>query len=403
MLVFSSGNTRSVNARRAVQEALELAASAGHGTPGLVLLHAGFGHDLLRLSQELQRECPGIRVLGTSCAGVVGRDGPGESMHDIALMGIHGEGYSISHVAGLVGSSCLAKGRELALGLQAAAPHPVRMVVLVACGCDLANDSLIAGIESVLGPDVVIVGATSSDPMRGSATFQVIDDRLVQQAAFAVGLWDPSLSVASHASHGFVAIEAPLLVTRARENRIEELDGQPAWPLYLEWLGLPSDASLADTLAIGALAAPLSTTQAAEYGNDHILRAVTDQSPEGGLTCTTTCREGERLWLTLRDEERIFRELDHLVERIAAAHAGCAPLAVFHADCLARGRRLFHRVMKEELVHRMQQPFCVDGAVPPWLGMYGAGEFARLGGRNRFHNYTTALAVVYRQAHSEAR
>jgi hypothetical protein len=54
--------------------------------------------------------------------------------------------------------------------------------------------------------------------------------------------------------------------------------------------------------------------------------------------------------------------------------------------------------MKEELVHRMQQPFATDGLVPPWFGMYGFGEYAHLGGRNTYHNYTTALAAIYRKA-----
>lgn len=44
----------------------------------------------------------------------------------------------------------------------------------------------------------------------------------------------------------------------------------------------------------------------------------------------------------------------------------------------------------------MQQPLATGGVVPPWLGMYGFGEYARLGGRNAYHNYTTALGAVYR-------
>jgi hypothetical protein len=76
---------------------------------------------------------------------------------------------------------------------------------------------------------------------------------------------------------------------------------------------------------------------------------------------------------------------------------GAKPVAVFHADCLARGRFLFNRVMKEELVSRMQFPLSTNGVTPPWLGMYGFGEFARLGGANVYHNYTTALYVLFRR------
>jgi small ligand-binding sensory domain FIST len=103
------------------------------------------------------------------------------------------------------------------------------------------------------------------------------------------------------------------------------------------------------------------------------------------------------LWLTVRDEERIFKDMDRLIGAMERQAQGRKPVAVFQADCLARGRRLFNRILKEELVQRMQHPFSTEGAPPPWLGMYGFGEYARLGGVNTYHNYTTALAAIYRK------
>jgi len=397
MLSFSSGNTRSVNAQRAVLEALELAGVSADQPPDLVLLNAAVGHDLARLSAVIQAECPGARVLGASCAGVVGRDGPGESMHDIALMAIRGDGCVVSHVDGLHGDTSFSKGVELATGLLGT-PEPVRMLYLLASGIDIANDRLLEGIESVLGPDVVIFGATSSDQMQGVATFQAIDGVLYKHAAFAVGFWDPGLEVDTQASHGFVAVGEPMRVTRVQDNRIVELDGRPAWSVFLERLGLPADAREADTIPIGALAEALPADLSAEYGNDHILRVVTHHSDQGELIYATACPQGRDLWLTVRDEERIFIDMDRMLQCMRARQPANAPVAVFHADCLARGRRLFTRVMKEELVHVMQEPFVCDGAVPPWLGMYGFGEYARLGGRNAYHNYTTALAALYRRS-----
>ncbi len=45
----------------------------------------------------------------------------------------------------------------------------------------------------------------------------------------------------------------------------------------------------------------------------------------------------------------------------------------------------------------MQFPLSTDGVVPPWLGMCGFGEFARLGGTNTYHNYTTTLYAICRK------
>jgi small ligand-binding sensory domain FIST len=102
------------------------------------------------------------------------------------------------------------------------------------------------------------------------------------------------------------------------------------------------------------------------------------------------------MWLTNRDEDLIFSEMDNMVNAMVKNIGDREVVAVFHADCLARGRFLFNRIIKEELVSKMQNPFYVNGECPPWLGMYGFGEFARLGGKNTYHNYTTALYVIYR-------
>jgi hypothetical protein len=401
MLEFQAANIRAVNPKRAVLELLETAYGTATPDCDLVLLNATVGHDLADLSAVVQEQCPRARVLACSCAGVVGPEGPGESIHDIVLMGIRGEGLQIAHVDDLFGPTSFAKGVELAQGLLAA-PQPVRMVYLLASGIDIANDQLIAGLESVLGPEVVIFGATSSDQMQGLATFQAIDGRIFQHAAFAVGIWDPTLVVETSATHGFVATGVPRQVTASDGNRIIELDGAPAWPAYLEWLGLPAEASEGDTIPIGALAEALSPELAREYGNSHILRVVTHHTEANEIIYATTCPVGTMLSLTVRDEERIFNDMDRMLADLTGRRPGLTPVAVFHADCLARGRRLFNRVMKDELVHRMQEPFSTAGRPPAWFGMYGFGEYARLGGRNVYHNYTTALAALYRVPQARA-
>ena len=395
MLEFASSNCRAVNAERAVLEALELAYGVPDPEVDLLLINAAVGHDLQTLSHVAMRQCPGARVLAASCAGVVGPQGPGESLHDIGLIGVRGAEFTVAQVDGLYGATSLEMGA--ALGRQlAGTPEPVTMIYLLASGIDIANDRVIEGIESVLGPDVVIFGATSSDQMQGVATYQAIDGESFQHAAFAVGFWDPTLAVDTQATHGFIAVGEPMVVTAADGNRIIELDGKPAWPTYLERMGLGPVATEGDTIPIGALAEELSPELAQEYGNSHILRVVTHHTDEGEIIYATEVPVGTKLWLTVRDEERIFADMDRMMLSMEQRYPDSKPVAVFQADCLARGRRLFDRVMKEELVHRMQQPMATDGEIPAWFGMYGFGEYARLGGCNSYHNYTTALAALYR-------
>lgn len=394
MLQFFSAQTRMVNTARGVAECLESALGESPDCD-LVLMHAALGHDFKELLAATRKIVPRARVLAASCCGVVGRDGVSESPKDIALMAIKGREFTVASVDGIHGHNAFEKCVELGRALQAQNPA-VRFIYFLASGIDIANDRCIGGLEAVFGRDVTIFGATSSDSMKGIISLQGVDGTVTEHGAFAIGFTDPTLEVDTQATHGFVAVGDPLVVTRSEGNRIHALNGMPAWTEYTRRLGLPEHSGCADSIPIGALAEKLSPELAAEYGSDHLLRVVTRR--EGSVMhYATTCPEGTRLWLTKRDEDRIFKDMDRMVGVMRERAGGRKPVAVFHADCLARGRFLFDRVLKEELVSRMQHPFSEGGKCPPWLGMYGFGEFARLGGRNEYHNYTTALYAIYRR------
>lgn len=395
MLEFFSAQTRMVNTRRAVTECVESALGEGQASCDLLLVHASVGHDFKALMDQARKAAPGARVLAASCCGVVGREGVSESMKDVAIMAVRGDGFAVAHVDGINGGNSREKCAELGRRLRGLAGN-IHAVFFLAPGIDIANDQCIAGLESELGPDVTIFGATSSDNMRGLVSYQGVDEDVFEHAAFAVGIADPTLEVDTQATHGFVAVGEPLIVTRAEGHRILELNGKPAWGEFTRRLGLAESATCGDSIPVGALAERLPAELAAEYGNDHLLRVVTRREGSA-MFYATTCAEGTPLWLTKRDEERIFADLDRMANGMVGRAKGRKPVAVFHADCLARGRYMFNRVLKEELVNRMQFPFSRDGDCPPWLGMYGFGEFARLGGRNTYHNYTTALYALYRR------
>ncbi len=384
-----------VNTRRGVSECLEIALGNSYSDCDLIILHASIGHNFSDLVDEASKLAPKARILAASCCGVVGREGVSESMKDIALMAVKGNEFSVGHCDDINGKNAYQKTLEMATNLKLENPN-INMLYFIAPGIDIDNDACILAIEEVFGPDVTIFGATSSDNMKGVVSYQAIDKNVYEHASFLVGFSDPTLVVDTAATHGFVAYGEPFIVTKSNGNRIIELNGKPAWSEFTQRLRLNSDNNCGDTIPIGALAEQLTGELAIEYGNDHILRAVTTKLGEE-MIYATSIKEGTKLWLTQRDEEKIFTEMDRIVADMVKRSEGKTPVAVFHADCLARGRFLFNRILKEELVNRMQFPFSNNGECPPWLGMYGFGEFARLSGKNTYHNYTTALYVIYRK------
>lgn len=397
MLTFTSASSDLVGTAQAVEAALQ-AASVGRSLDEcrLVVLHVTMGHDESWVLRVVQRLCPHARVVGCTCAGVIASDGANEGIRALAVMLVWGEPGDLATavVEHLDGANSRAAATELARRLKQQAGLP-RFAMFLASGIDIDAAEALAGLESELGEETVIFGGTSADNMKGLASFQFVDDGVREHAAMLVGFYDESLRVYTQASHGFVPAGVELTVTRATGNRVHELDGEPAWRAYTRALGLPETAQPADTIPPGAVGTQLAPAAAAEYGDSHLLRVITRSLPDGTFLMPVTCPVGTRLSLMRRDEERIFRNLANMMRQVLAACAGREIVAVFHADCGARGRLTLDRVAKEEIVQAMQQPLFGD-RVGPWLGMYGFGEFARLGGRNQFHNYTTALYVITR-------
>ncbi|MDQ7016243.1 MAG: FIST N-terminal domain-containing protein [Gammaproteobacteria bacterium] len=397
MLEFHSASTRMVNSKRAITECMEAALGEENQDCDLIIIHASIGHNYQQLIDQARQLAPNARILGSSCCGVIGSEGVSESMKDVAIMAIKGKSkLAVAHVEGIYGHNAYEKSVKLAEQLKAQNSN-INMVLFLAPGIDIADDLCIQGLESVFGNHVTFFGATSADNMRGITNYQMVDEQVYEHAAWAVGFADPSLKVDTQATHGFIATGEPLTVTKSSGNRIIELDGQPAWQTYTERLGLSTEATCGDTIPIGALAEELPLAEAQEYGNDHILRAVTKKEDDGSMHYPTLCPEGTQLWLTIRDEKRIFDDLDRMMEQMLKRMEGGQTVAVFHADCLARGRMLFNRIMKDELVAQMQTPLSNNGTIPPWLGLYGFGEFARLDGKNVYHNYSTAIYALYRE------
>ncbi|KGK97638.1 hypothetical protein LI82_12725 [Methanococcoides methylutens] len=395
MLKFSSSSTAVVNSKKAIAECLENALVDEENTDcDLVVIYATVGHNLNDILGEAHKIAPSAQIVGCTCSGIIGKEGPNEAMRCLAIMTIKGrkDEYSVAIKDNITGQNSYEVGAQLAKDLKSKNSN-VNMIHFLASGIDIAADKALEGIESVFGRDVPIFGATSSDNMKAMNSFQFVGDQIFEKAALAIGFADPTLEVITQASHGFAIMEMPFEVTRSESNRVYELNGKPAWECLTENLGLPETAQLEDTIPIGALAEELPKNLHEEYGNTHILRVIAKKGTDGSIYMPVECPKGTKLHFTKRDEDLIFDGLDQMVGQIVEKCNGRKPVAVFHADCVARGRGMLNRVLKDEIVARMQYPLCNDEDVP-WLGMYGLGEFARLGGRDQFHNYTTALYVI---------
>jgi hypothetical protein len=399
MLAFFSASTSIVNSKRAIAECLE---NALEGQPNLdcdlIIIYTAMGHNFKELLSEGKRLSPNAMIVGCTCAGVIGKEGPNETLKALAIMAIKGprEEFAVAVSNTIKNMDTYQTGVRMAQDLKRINPY-INMIHFLPSVLPMSPfDKAIAGIESVFGPDTPIFGGASVDNMKGINTYAFFDDQVIEKGWLAIGFADPTLKFITKVNHGFNVLKGMQLeVTRSESNIIYELNGQPAWKFLTNKLGVPETTDPMEVLTLSILAEELPAELEEEYESKYVLRSILGNIKDNSLYLPTTCKEGTRLLLAKRDEKGMFDGVDRMTKQILELLKGKKPLAVFHADCLLRGRFSLNRILKDEFINRMQYPIC-QGDPIPWLGLYSGGEFAMIGGKNWFHTFTSSLFVIHR-------
>lgn len=394
MLNFYSGSSTAVNSAKAMGESLERAMEGNAGQARMVLLHTTMGHNFPQLLAAAREACPEAEICGCTGSGVVGREGVSEKLRALAVLTATGDEVAVTSVQGIDASSSESLAQTCASEL-AGKLDGINMVGAFGPGLHVCGDDVIQGIEAVFGPDVPIFGALAGDNAKLARTLQFHNEKIYDDGLFLVGFADERLEMVQEQHHGSMPIEGKTFeVTASEHSRIDELDGKPAWPALMEHLDLDVEMEPGAAIALTGMGIELDEAGKTAYDNAHILRAPFHLSEDRqSFYMLASCPVGSRLVMMRRDEDYIFDGVDGLNERMSRDLDGRRPLAVFQADCMARGRMSVDQISKDEIIHKIQTPICGDDVVP-WLGVYGFAEYAMLAGRNTFHHFTTSLSAV---------
>jgi hypothetical protein len=400
MLQFFSASTSIVNSKRAITECIEVALE---GEPNLdcdlIIIYTAMGHNFNDLLSEGKRLSPNARIIGCTCAGIIGREGPNETLKGLAIMAIKGDAgeFVVASAEYRDNETTFDKGVRIAKDLRKQNTE-INMILFIPSVLPMSPlDEAIRGIESVFDANMPIFGGASVDNMKGVNVYAFNDEQIIEKGWIAVGFADPSLQVITQVNHGFNVLKGlQLEATRSESNIIYEFNGQPAWKFLTDTLGVPDTTDPLEVMTLGIVAEELPDGLEKAYGSKYILRSLFGNPADTSVAFPAICKEGTKLLLAKRDEKGMFDGVDRITQRIQQVLNGKNPLAVFHIDCLLRGRFSINRILKDEFINRMQFPIC-QGEPVPWLGFYSGGEFGMIGGQNWVHTFTSSLSVIYRK------
>ncbi|HYS18412.1 MAG TPA: FIST N-terminal domain-containing protein [Candidatus Binatia bacterium] len=366
----------------ALEASLEAVERSGADRADLALVFVtGDAHPRAHEALHAVRRVTGARaVLGCSGSGILTERREVEDELAVAVLVVRCEQLVATPFSFARQGERQDLGTELAQRIgSTVAEGGCALVLPDALGCNPA--ALLAQLHEALG-FVPVLGAVAA----GAPMFELYNTEAAQGALVGVAL--SGLAPVIGVAQGCTPIGEPYVITHAEANVIQRIGSRPA----LEMLGeairaLPDaearirQAGVFAGLAMDPAKSPL------ERGDFLVRNLVGADRASGALAVAEHVRVGQTLQFQIRDAQASRDDLCGMLDEVAARLGGRRPAFGCYFDCAGRGRGLFgvpdHDVT---LIRARLGEF-------PLVGFFGNGEFAPIGRRNFFHNYTGALVI----------
>lgn len=241
--------------------------------------------------------------------------------------------------------------------------------------------ALLAGLQETLG-FLPILGAVAA----GTTFFEIFNTDVAQGGPAGVGLSgvEPVIGVAQ----GCQPIGQPYIITRAEGTVVHEIGSRPALEVMKEAIFSLDDpetrirrAGIFAGLAMDPAKSPL------ERGDFLVRNLVGLDQESGAIAVAEPVKVGQTLQFQIRDAQAAREDLVATLEALEKRLEGRRPAFGCYFNCSGRGQGLFgvpdHDIT---LITKHLGEF-------PLVGFFGNGEFAPIGRKNFFHNYTGALVL----------
>jgi small ligand-binding sensory domain FIST len=231
-------------------------------------------------------------------------------------------------------------------------------------------------------PHLPVVGGMASAARGPGGNRLLLDDRALLTGAVGAFL-GPGVEVETIVSQGCRPVGRPYTVTAAEENVVRELGGEPAMQRLLD---LANDELTEDEVAVingGGLHIGLVIDERNlefQRGDFLVRNVLGANQAEGWIAMAEPVDLGAILQFHLRDAESADDDLRAMLNGRRADAA-----LVF--TCKGRGTNLFAEA------HHDAGVVADYLGRPPAAGMFCAGEFGPVGGRNFVHGFTASIAL----------
>jgi methyl-accepting chemotaxis protein len=359
----------------------------GRDEPALLLAFASTRQPLDEIVKPLSASFPNATILGASTAGEFIEDRCAKGA--AAVFALAGD-YRVH--AG-IGAHLKADPERAVAGALAGIPRDVRgypfktaLMLLDPTSGDGEEPTRIAA--SMLGPEVRVVGGAAGDNHDMNQA-RVACGAQSKGDAVAIGLIFSKLPLGIGVSHGHTPISRPLRVTRAEGNVVMEIEGRPAWSVWVDQAriaALDHDIDVDSMSPEQELAFLLRFEAALTSGGGYAIRAPLARRRDGGIAFAGGIESGTSLRITESSAQDQVRGAREAARRAGAELGGRRAAGAVVFDCVCRDMLLRGAFM------RAVRGISEELGDAPLAGFESYGEIARSAGDDRgFHNATSVV------------
>jgi hypothetical protein len=378
------GQSSDHDAARAGEAAAAAALAADDAR--LLVVFCSHSYDLDALLGAINSRSGGVPLIGCSTAGEIATDGPGDA--GVVVTALGGPGFNVSTISAENASADLrAAGADVGRCALALNGDQHRVLMLLTDGLAGDQQEIVRGAYGVVGASVPLVGGCAGDDLEMRSTYQLHNDRVLQNAVVGAALGSEA-PLGIGVRHGWRRVGEPVVVTRSSDNRVYTLNDRRAVDVYFEHLDPPADARC-DSAAFTRFALTHPLGLSGRSREDHVRFVGEANFDDGSIGFIAEVPQGGLAWFMEGDAESVLEATGAACADALAALDGGSPLGMIAFDCIARRGVLGDDGISSE-VSRIAQ--IADGA--PVAGFYTYGEIARTHGQSGFHNQTLVVLAV---------
>ena len=184
----------------------------------------------------------------------------------------------------------------------------------------------------------------------------------------------------------------PFQVTRSQGNVIFEMEGRPAYDIFLEQITQLHFEDTREVFHRLFLGLPIASYQTEFTRSRYLIRNIMGVNPRKGvLSCASQVEQGDYVTFAVRDPLRAKQDLLLMLEDLRQRADGREPAFGFYFNCCARGVSLYGTSGEDTSLIREYFPAL------PLIGFFTFGEIAPMDYVNHLHHYSGILSLAFRK------